>query len=230
VSKKGDVPYWSKGKLPEVFAFAPDIITIKLGTNDSKPKNWDGLGYGTQFKKDYLAMIDTLAVMASRPKIFCILPVPVFENPTAVRLGIRDSVIQKEIAIIKEVAASRGLPVIDANAPLLNFPQYFSVDGVHPDAAGEDTIARILYRALNSTAASEPFSPRLSYDTKGNGITGSPPGATSSPMKIFGVSGKSLGAGVLPSLPRRGEGNPASAIYVVRRKGKTAFLVETLRK
>jgi lysophospholipase L1-like esterase len=156
MTKNGDTPYWTKGKLAQVFSFQPDIVTIKLGTNDTKPQNWEALGYGTQFKKDYLAMIDTLAAMASRPKIFLVIPVPVFPNATGAYWGIRDSALQKEIPIIREVAAARGLPLIDANTPLKNSPKFFSVDGVHPDAAGEDTIAHIIYRAIIATSVNGP--------------------------------------------------------------------------
>src|SRR5205807_1436541 len=35
--KKGDYTYWKNGRLPQTFAFHPDIVTVKLGTNDSKP-------------------------------------------------------------------------------------------------------------------------------------------------------------------------------------------------
>jgi len=151
LSKNGDNPYWRNGKLPQVFAFQPNIITIKLGTNDTKPQNWENLGSGTQYKRDYLALVDTLAAMPSHPKIYLVLPVPVFSNPTAVSWGIRDSIIQKEIPIIKDVAAARPLTVIiDANAPLKNFPQFFKTDGVHPDSSGQDTIAHVVYRALTA--------------------------------------------------------------------------------
>jgi lysophospholipase L1-like esterase len=149
--KNGDDSYWKNGKLADVFAFQPKIITIKLGTNDSKPQNW-GLHY-QEFKGDYLAMVDTLAAMASKPKIYVLLPVPVFNNPTAASWGIRDSIIKLEIPIIKQVAQERGLTVIDCRTPLLNFPQYFSVDGVHPSAAGEDTLAQVIYRGLIATSA-----------------------------------------------------------------------------
>lgn len=148
MTKKGDTPYWTKGKLSQVFSFQPDIITIKLGTNDTKPQNWDALGCGTQFRKDYLAMIDTLAAMASHPALFLILPVPVFDNPKGASWGIRDSALQTEIPIIKEIAGARSLPIIDANTQLKKFPQFFSEDGVHPNAIGEDTLAHIVYRAL----------------------------------------------------------------------------------
>ena len=149
--KNGDVPYYRKGKLPDVFAFQPDIITIKLGTNDTKPQNWDV--HHQEFRRDFLWLIDTLSGMASRPKIWLVLPVPVFAHPTADSWGIRDSILNKIIPIIKEIAGERELPVIDANTPLQAFPQYFSVDGVHPNAAGLDTIAHTIYRALKPVTA-----------------------------------------------------------------------------
>jgi acyl-CoA thioesterase-1 len=147
--KKGDNPYWVNGRLSQVFALKPDIVIIKLGTNDTKPQNWNT--HSGEFKTDYLAMVDTLAKMTSKPKIYVVLPVPVFKNSVGASWGIRDSIVQLEIPIIKQVASERGLSVIDCYNPLLKFPQFFSTDGVHPDGTGADTIAHIVYRAITST-------------------------------------------------------------------------------
>ncbi len=154
--KKGDHPYWVEGKFKQVFALQPNIVTIKLGTNDTKLQNWDS--HCGEFKRDYLAMIDTLNTLASKPKIWIVLPVPIFPNT----YGIRDSALQKIMVILKQIGQERGLPVVDANTPLKNFRQYFS-DGVHPNAAGSDTIAHVIYRALTSTVSvQEPALPTIS--------------------------------------------------------------------
>jgi acyl-CoA thioesterase I len=142
--KKGDAPYWTQGRLKQALAFNPDIVTIKLGTNDTKSQNWDA--HGGEFKKDYLSMIDTFKALTTKPDIFLVLPVPVFK---ANNYGIRDSVLKKIIVVIKEIGTERQLPIIDANTPLLGFSRYFS-DGVHPNGAGSDSIAHILYRALKA--------------------------------------------------------------------------------
>ena len=193
--KNGDNPYWKNGKLPQVFAFQPDIITIKLGTNDTKPQNWNV--HWHEFKGDYLAMIDTLSSMASKPKIWLVLPVPVFNNPVGASWGIRDSVIKKIIPIIREISTERGLSVIDANTPLQPFPQYFSADGVHPDATGLDTIARVIYRALRGATAIKhshsilygmPLSSR--EIAMGIGIPG--PYPVSAAFKLFDLSGRRI--------------------------------------
>jgi acyl-CoA thioesterase I len=194
--KNGDNPYWRNGRLPQVFTFQPDIITIKLGTNDTKPQNWDA--HKQEFKGDYLAMIDTLSRMASKPKIWLVLPVPVFSNPTATSWGIRDSVIKKIIPIIKEIGTERNLPVIDANTPLLSFPQFFSVDGVHPNATGLDTIAHVIYRALLAATAASPENAdfkgvplRHQEIWAGNGFPGT--FALSPSTRLFDLSGRRLG-------------------------------------
>jgi alpha-L-fucosidase 2 len=224
LQKRGNLPYWTNGKLAQAFSFQPAIVTIMLGTNDTKPVNWDSLGYGTQYKTDYLAMVDTLAAMASKPRIYVVLPVPVFSNAQATAWGIRDSVIQKIIPIIRQVASQRSLTVIDCNTPLKNFPQYFSVDGVHPNAAGEDTIAHVLYRALTATSVAGkgatpilPIAPLITV--KNNGVISV---AVSSGGRftaaLFDIRGKrvgvdnSTGAGHLTF----GAGNLHSGVYLLR--------------
>lgn len=156
VSKNGNLPYWTRGMMEEVFSFQPDIVTVMLGTNDTKPENWEALGYGAQFKTDYEALIDTFVNMSSAPAVYPVLPVPVFSNPTSASWGIRDSVMQRMLPVISEVAEVRGLSVIDCNTPLSDFPEYFAADGVHPDAAGEDTMAHVIYRALTATGTTGP--------------------------------------------------------------------------
>jgi alpha-L-fucosidase 2 len=140
------MPYWTRGLLSQALSFKPDIVTIKLGTNDTKSQNWDR--YGDEFKNDYLAMIDTFKTLSTNPDVFLVLPVPVFRTA----YGIRDDILKEIIVIIKEIGTERDLPVIDANTPLLEFGHYFS-DGVHPNTAAADTIAHVIYRGLMARTA-----------------------------------------------------------------------------
>jgi acyl-CoA thioesterase I len=142
--KRGDVPYWTRGKLANVFAFKPHIITIKLGTNDTKTQNWDKVG--TDFAKDLNALIDTLNTISTKPRIWLVAPIPIFQNT----FGIRNDILKDQIIpIYKKVAADRGLNVIDANTPMLNLSALYS-DGVHMKPAGNDTIAAIFHRAFEA--------------------------------------------------------------------------------
>ncbi len=141
VLKKGNVPYWKQTAFSEALKSNADIITIMLGTNDTKPQNWDS--YGSEFTSDYKALIDTLRNQNKNAKVFLVLPTPVWQNP----YGIRDEIIKLEIPIVKEIAKEKGLKVIDANTPLLQDSSYFG-DGVHPNDSGADSIASLIYRSI----------------------------------------------------------------------------------
>src|SRR5438477_7762110 len=70
--KKGDKPYWSFPEFTALNAFAPDAIVLKLGTNDSKPQNWI---HGDEFAGDLRQMLDSLAHLPSKPRLWVCLPV-----------------------------------------------------------------------------------------------------------------------------------------------------------
>ncbi len=151
VLKKGDVPYWKQTAFSETLKSNANIITIMLGTNDTKPQNWDS--YGSEFTSDYKALIDTLSKSNKNAKIFLVLPPPVWKNP----YGIRNEIIQLEIPIIKEIAKGKGLKVIDANTPFLQDSNYFA-DGVHPNDLGAYSIAGLIYRSFAHSDKPSPDS------------------------------------------------------------------------
>ena len=143
---KGDHPYMHEQKFRDLLAFQPDIVTIKLGTNDSKPWNWR---YGKDFKKDLTEMLDILQELPSKPKIYLCLPVPAVKR----NFGINDSVITNGIIpVIRSVAKKRHLPVVDLYALLKPYPDYYT-DGIHPNEQGAALIAGELYRTLTGNEA-----------------------------------------------------------------------------
>lgn len=143
---KGDHPYMHEQKFRDLLVFQPDIVTIKLGTNDSKPWNWR---YGKDFKKDLTEMLDILQELPSKPKIYLCLPVPAVKR----NFGINDSVITNGIIpVIRSVAKKRHLPVVDLYALLKPYPDYYT-DGIHPNEQGAALIAGELYRTLTGNEA-----------------------------------------------------------------------------
>jgi acyl-CoA thioesterase I len=138
--KKSDLPYWICTEFHNVFAFQPDIIVIKLGTNDSKTYNWNADAY----RRDYQSMIDSFQTIATKPKIFIALPVPAFET----KWGINDSTITKGvIPILRDLAQKNKLPVIDLYQALSNHAAYFP-DKIHPNEAGARAIAVAVAEAI----------------------------------------------------------------------------------
>lgn len=132
--KKGDFPFWNEPQFEQANAFEPDILVIKLGTNDSKPQNWI---HKESFTEDYVAMIETFKKnMPEGGRIYICLPVPVFED----NYGITEKIIVEEmVPLIKEAAMKTGATVIDLHSALAAHAKLFP-DGVHPNKKG----ARIL--------------------------------------------------------------------------------------
>lgn len=75
VLTQGDHPYVQTKVYKDSKEFLPDIVLIKLGTNDTKPQNWK---YKEQFAKDYQALIDTYRALPSHPQIILLTPVRCF--------------------------------------------------------------------------------------------------------------------------------------------------------
>jgi alpha-L-fucosidase 2 len=141
--KNGNLPYWYTNEFSNVFAFQPDMIVIKLGTNDTKLSNWNQ----GNFMKDYQAMIDTFQTIPTKPKIFICLPVPVYED----KWTINDSTLQAGVLpAIRGVARANNLPLIDLFSALSNHPEYFP-DGIHPDEKGAKLMAETVAKTIIET-------------------------------------------------------------------------------
>jgi len=139
--RKGDLPYWKAAEFAAIDDFAPKVVIIKLGTNDSKPQNWK---YQNEFVSDLRSMVDHFAKLPSQPKVWLCLPVPVYED----RWGITRRIVDEEIsAAIQQVAEEKHLPVIDLHAALNNRPELFP-DKIHPNAAGAALMAKTICAAL----------------------------------------------------------------------------------
>jgi lysophospholipase L1-like esterase/pimeloyl-ACP methyl ester carboxylesterase len=140
--KKGDFPYWNEEAWAEARAFLPDVVVIKLGTNDSKPQNWK---YANEFFSDSRAMVRELKSLRSHPVIYLCKPVPAFGN----RWGINDSIIvHGVIPAIEKLAKEEHLQVIDLYSALTGKGNLFP-DQIHPNAEGAGLIARFISKQLS---------------------------------------------------------------------------------
>ena len=139
---KGDHPYMQEEMYQEAKAFLPDIVTIMLGTNDTKPFNWQ---YGDEFKSDYLRMVEELSNIPSRPRIYLCLPPKTGED----RWGINDStIVAGVIPAVKEIADRCWINVIDTYNTLGGKLEFFA-DGIHPNPTGAAMIAKEIYDGLS---------------------------------------------------------------------------------
>lgn len=142
---KGDYPYASTDAYKESLNFNPDIVFIKLGTNDSKPQNRKFLS--SDYKTDYLELIRSYQKLASKPRIVLLTPVRCFLEGDN---GISNKVMQEQITpVIKEIAYEQNLEIVN----LYNLfgdkcDKSILPDCLHPSSIGAGEMAKRLYGYL----------------------------------------------------------------------------------
>ncbi len=148
---KGDFPYVNTNAYKNALAFNPNIVVIKLGTNDTKPQNWKFAG---EFKANLNALIDSFKALKTNPKIYLCYPCPLYSLNSG---GINeDRIFNGVIPVIREVAKERGIAVIDMHSALSDRPEFFP-DRLHPNEDGANlmawTVAKKLLKDLTPKAA-----------------------------------------------------------------------------
>ena len=140
---KGDHPYMNEPAYKNALAFNPNIVVIKLGTNDSKSFNWK---YKADFMKDAQTMIDAFKVLPSQPKIYLCYPSKAYLTGD----GINDDIISKEIIpMIKKLAKKNNLSVIDLHTAMDGMPELFP-DRIHPNEKGAQVMAKAVYQSISA--------------------------------------------------------------------------------
>lgn len=135
---KGDWPYVNEPEWTYAKDFRPDIVVLKLGTNDSKPQNWV---HGDEFEADLRHMISQLKALDTKPEICLALPMKVWENSA----GINDSIITNcIIPIIRRVAKKEKAHIIDLHTPFEGDRALIQADGIHPNREGAAKMAGII--------------------------------------------------------------------------------------
>ena len=147
---EGDKPYWNmpekhlQGYPQAALALEPQIIILMLGTNDSKPYNWNRERYQAQLDQ----RVKELKTSGKRLILMC----PPFACPAdgaeEVAFDIKNETIRDEIVpIVKACAQENQVECIDLYALTQGHGEYFA-DGVHPNSFGNRVIAAEIHRVL----------------------------------------------------------------------------------
>ena len=140
----GDDPYCNTAQYTYSKLYAPKIVLIMLGTNDSKAWNYPVMP--AEFNQDYVSMINAFRALPTHPEVYTVFPTKAYSTV----YGINDGVISDAIIpSIKALAYANGVNIIDmykaTQGVSVNFP-----DGVHPNAAGSAIIAAKDYSMLTT--------------------------------------------------------------------------------
>ncbi|WP_338869692.1 GDSL-type esterase/lipase family protein [Spirosoma sp. SC4-14] len=143
-------PYTATPSYKQALASQPDIVTIKLGTNDSRlPYR---LTIADRFVADYKALIQAFKQLPTHPRIVLLLPVASYLTDTTRQI---DAVIAKQIIPrIQQVAYEEKVELIDLHSITLQSDSLFP-DQLHPNRAGATLIAQRLFEAISRKPVAE---------------------------------------------------------------------------
>jgi len=147
----GDFPYQKEAAFQNAKNYEPDGVVILLGTNDTKPQNWQ---HKKNFEADYEDLVKQFAELPSKPKIFICYPPYIAQNGN---WGINEQNTKDEIPMIDKVAWSTRARVIDVHGALVGKDALIP-DKVHPNTEGATEIAKAVYKGLTGKdfVAAEP--------------------------------------------------------------------------
>jgi lysophospholipase L1-like esterase len=153
LQESGDYPYVKCKPYRLSGEFAPDVVLIMLGTNDSKANNWKG---PAPFLEDYRRLVEHYRTLPSTPRIFVMTPPAVYAHGRAgkMKYTVSPEAIDQMCTVVRDLASEEGLGLIDAHAATLGHPELFWFDGVHPHAVGAGLIAQAAYEVLAPELAS----------------------------------------------------------------------------
>jgi lysophospholipase L1-like esterase/dienelactone hydrolase len=142
VIRNCDRSYMATPTYQQALKSNPDIVFIKLGTNDSR------LPYRLQidsFVADYKTLVHSFQNLSTHPRIILLLPLTSYKA---------DTMLQTEQAIatlilprIRQVAFDEKLELVDLHSITQDMPAAFP-DSLHPSSPGATILAKRLYEAV----------------------------------------------------------------------------------
>jgi lysophospholipase L1-like esterase len=138
--KNGANPYWNIGRFTAALNWKPDILVIKLGTNDTSDDNWPKV---SNFESDYVDFINTFKAVNPDVEIYVCHPIPTPGNTD------KDAKVKELGDIIETIAEEQEVTYVDLYTPLEGKGSYYIADeALHPNMNGAKIMANTLYRAI----------------------------------------------------------------------------------
>ncbi|MFI3267439.1 MAG: GDSL-type esterase/lipase family protein [Rikenellaceae bacterium] len=144
VLSKGDKPYIKTEEYKKSLELKPDIVLIKLGTNDSKIHN---IEHFADFDDDYHDIIKSYQDANPKARIILMTPVRCYQDDET---KISNDRIREKIApAIEKLAYDNSLEIFDTYSLFgEEYKEAVFPDKIHPSSIGAGIMAMNLYRYL----------------------------------------------------------------------------------
>lgn len=140
----GNFPYITTPEYEQSKEYAPDMVIIKFGTNDSKPGNREHLD---KFVDNYTQLIRSYVELPSHPQVILLTPIRCY-LPEGSDID-SSIIINRIVPLVKETAQINGADLIDMYEVF--GPDYDSSllpDRLHPSSIGAGMMAREIGRYI----------------------------------------------------------------------------------
>lgn len=145
----GNKPYRHEKVFTQSKDYCPDTVIILLGTNDSKDINWVS---AESFRTQYAELINEYRVLESSPRIIICTPPAAFAPINRFFYVTNDAVFDRIpliAEIIRSLAKSEGVDLVDLYDLTSGHREYFGPDGLHPSMIGAKMIAQAVRNVLD---------------------------------------------------------------------------------
>lgn len=155
VNPDGDQPYASREIYTAALEYDADIIVFMMGTNDAKPENWtDEEG----FMEDYIELLGSFCQGEKSPQIYIGLCTEAFyskgedESTGMTSYDIQPAVIDQIVDTLSLQAVTSGFAIktVDIHSLSEAHPEWFEVDGIHPNNDGAKAMAEEFAKAIQN--------------------------------------------------------------------------------
>ena len=153
VIRRGDYQYAASEAHSRSLEFQPDIVVMKLGTNDAQLHMWPHID---AFKTDYQFILDSYLQLPSRPRIILVTPLKCFFPPDGKYNNER---LQEVGRMVKEIALENSLECVDLfDLPDDGEPAVLMPDKLHPSSIGAGRMAARIGAVIAPQLAALPAS------------------------------------------------------------------------
>ena len=141
----GDQPYVLEKMYLATLRVKADKYIIMLGSNDSKPYNFNA----DKYEEELMQLLNTYIDIAGADNVYVCLPPDIFPDRLTgmIKYDISALNLNDIRLIIKDVASKLHVTYVDLYENTIDHPEYY-MDGIHPNAMGNKVIAHKLYQVI----------------------------------------------------------------------------------
>lgn len=154
VQETSNQPYAYSNSYRMSLDYNADIVVFMMGSNDTKVDNWQGIEH---FRDSYCKLLDSYGdakiVLCTPPTAFYINSlgeVTRDDSDGITSFEIQPRFVEEIADMVYDVAREHSYPVVDINTITDGNPQWFEVDGTHPNEDGAKAIAEAVHEKLIS--------------------------------------------------------------------------------